>query len=148
MKRYLAIASTVLATNLAACANGPGRTGPFVTNLAPAPFLTHSGSYPTQSQAQAAIELAIRQNGYRVIFPTFSVVSVEQIPSHFAMFACRPGFYRPSLDAMTGYPGTVTCHIDVMDQRYKLLGRATMSFADGRAGWRLASERDREVGAR
>lgn len=148
MKRYLAIASTILATTLAGCAGDPGRTGPFVDNVAPAPFLTHPRSYPTQSQAQAAIELAIQQNGYRVIFPTFSAVLVEQIPTHFAMFACRPGFYRPSIDAMTRYPGTVTCHIDVMDQRYKLLGRATMSFADGRAGWRLASERDREVGAR
>ena len=148
MRITVAFVFVLAAGSLAACAGGSVRTGPYVDTVAPAPFLTHAGEYPTQNEAQAAVEAAVKRDGYRAVFPAFGAISPDRMPTYFTMFACGPGGSWPR--TMTGHDvEVVTCHTDVMDQSYGLLGRATMNFTHGRArGWRLASERDREFDAR
>ncbi len=133
---------------LSACAGGSVRSGPYVDTVAAAPFLTHAGLYPTQNEAQAAIEAAVKRDGYRAVFPTFGAISPDRMPTYFAMFACGPGGRRPS--TASGHAPGVTCDTDVMDQHHGLLGRATTIFIYDRAdrGWNLASERDRDFDAR
>jgi hypothetical protein len=83
------------------------------------------------------------------VYRSFSTVAPDRVPTYVALFACKPGFYRPPVNTAESRHGFVYCHVDVMDQRYALLGRATMSFAsDQRGDWLLASDREREVDAR
>jgi hypothetical protein len=83
------------------------------------------------------------------VYRSFSTIAPGRVPTYVALFACRPGFYPPADNAVGARRGFVHCHVDVMDQRYALLGRATMSFAsDQRGDWLLASEREREIDAR
>ena len=114
----------------------------------PAPFLSTAGSYPTQRQANAAIGLAIERYGLGAVYSSFGVAPVDRMPSSVALFACKPGFYRPSANVVEPRPSFVHCHADVVDARERLIGRATMSFYSGAGGWRLAGVREREFDAR
>ncbi len=92
---------------------------------------------------------AIKRDGYRAVFPAFGAISPDRMPTYFTMFACAPDGSWPRT-TIGHHLEAVTCHTDVMDQSYGLLGRATMVFTPDRAGggWHLASERDREFDAR
>jgi hypothetical protein len=149
MISFKALTGGVAVVALAGCINSSGRPGPFVDVDAPAPFLATQGRYPTQGQAQAAVDAAVQQRGMESVYRSFSTIAPGRMPTYVALFACRPGFYRPAVNTVESRRGIVYCHVDVIDQRYALLGRATMSFAsDQRGGWFLASDREREIDAR
>ena len=137
----------VIAALLTACA-GVGRPGPRVEADVPAPFLSTAGPYPTQRQATAAVGLAIERYGLDAVYSSFGMAAGDRMPSSVALFACRAGFFRPSANAVERRAGYVHCHVDVMDARDRLIGRATMSFYSGAGGWRLAGVRERELDAR
>ncbi len=148
--RFISVLPFVLvAVSLSACTDGSVRSGPYVEAVEAAPFLTHAGAHPAQNEAQAAVEAAIKRDGYRAVFPAFGAISPERMPTYFTMFACAPDGSWPRT-TIGHHVEAVTCHTDVMDQSYGLLGRATMVFTPDRAGggWHLASERDREFDAR
>lgn len=148
MVRVQSICAVAAALALAGCVSAPGRLGPVVEADAPAPFLSVAGRYPTQRQAQAAIDLAVGRYGVDAVYSSFSAIAVDRRPSAIALFACKPGFYRPSANVVVARRGFVHCHVDVMDERDRLLGRSTTSFYLAGGGWRLASVLEREVDAR
>lgn len=137
-----------VAALLTACVGAADRSGPRVEADVPAPFLSTAGRYPTQRQANAAIGLAADRYGLGAVYSSFGVAAGDRMPSLVALFACKPGFYRPSAGAVEHRIGFVHCHVDVMDARDRLIGRATMSFYSGAGGWRLAGVREREFDAR
>ena len=146
---FKALSGGLAVVALAGCINSSGRPGPFVDVDAPAPFLATRGRYPTQGQAQAAVDAAVRQQGMESVYRSFSTIAPGRVPTYVALFACKPGFYRPAVNTVGSRRGLVYCHVEVMDQRYALLGRAMMSFApDQRGDWLLASDREREIDAR
>ena len=149
MKFISVLPFVLVAESLSACADGSVRSGPYDDTVGAAPFLTHAGAYPAQNEAQAAVEGAVKRDGYRAVFPTFGAISPDRMPTYFTMFACAPDGSWPR--TTIGHRlEVVTCYTDVMDQSNGLLGRATMVFTRDRAGggWRLASKRDRESDAR
>ena len=137
-----------IAALLTACASVAGRPGPRVDTDAPAPFLSTAGRYPTQRQANAAVAFAADRYGLGAVYSSFGVASGDRTPSSVALFACKPGFFRPSVNVVEPRPSFVHCHADVVDARDRLIGRATMSFYSGTGGWRLAGVREREFDAR
>ena len=137
-----------VAALLTACSSVAGRPAPRVDIDAPAPFLSTAGRYPTQRQANAAIGLAADRYGLGAVYSSFGVASRDRMPSSVTLFACKPGFYRPSANVVESRPGFVHCHADVIDAQARLIGRATMSFYSGAGGWRLAGVREREFDAR
>ena len=137
-----------VAALLPACASVADRPGPSVDPDAPAPFLSAAGRYPTQRQANAAVGLAVERHGLGAVYSSFGVASVDRIPSSVALFACKPGFYRPSVNLVEPRPSFVHCHVNVVDTHERLIGQATMSFYSGAGGWRLAGVREREFDAR
>jgi hypothetical protein len=132
----------------AACVGPADRPGPLVDADTPAPFLSSAGRYPTQRQANTAIDLAVERYGLDAVYSSFGVASGDRVPSSVALFACKPGLYRPSSNAVEPMPGFVHCHANVMDARDRLIGRTTISFYSGAGGWRLAGVRGREFDAR
>ena len=137
------------AASLAGCGTTTVRHGPYIDMDAPAPFLSAMGNYPTQGQAQSAVGRAVKQLGTAAVYRKFGGGAPDRVPTHVALFACKPGFYRSSMKAIAPWPGFVYCSVDVMDQNYGLLGRASMSFFTDRQGrWSLASNREREENAR
>ena len=137
-----------LAALLTACASVAGRPGPRVDTDAPAPFLSTAGQYPTQRQANAAVGLAADRYGLGAVYSSFGVALGDRPPNSVSLFACKPGFYRPSANVVERRAGFVHCHADVIDAQERLIGRATMSFYSGAGGWRLAGVREREFDAR
>ena len=149
LARGIACGSVVaIAALLTACVGAADRSGPRVEANGPAPFLSTAGRYPTQRQANAAVVLAVEGYGLGAVYSSFGVASGDRLPNSVALFACKPGFYRPSADVVEPRPGFVHCHVNVMDARDRLIGRATMSFYSGAGGWRLAGVREREFDAR
>jgi hypothetical protein len=149
MISFKALSGGLAVVALAGCINSSGRPGPFVDVDAPAPLLVTRSRYPTQGQAQAAVDAAVQQRGMESVYPSFSTIAPGRVPTYVALFACKPGFHWPAVNTVGSRRGFVYCHVDVMDQSYALLGRATMSFApDERGDWLLASDREREIDAR
>jgi hypothetical protein len=149
MISFKALSGGLAVVALAGCINSSGRPGPFVDVDAPAPFLATLGRYRTQGQAQAAVDAAVQQRGMESLYRSFSTIAPGRMPTYVALFACKPGFYRAAVNNVEHRQSFVYCHVDVMDQRYALLGRATVSFAsDQRGDWLLASDREREIDAR
>jgi hypothetical protein len=60
MINFRALSGGLAVVALAGCINFSGRPGPFFDADAPAPFLVAQGRYPTQGQAQAAVDAAVR----------------------------------------------------------------------------------------
>ncbi|WP_375459861.1 hypothetical protein [uncultured Enterovirga sp.] len=137
-----------IAALLTACSSVAGRPGPRVDTDAPAPFLSMAGRYPTQQQANAAIGRAVEGYGLGAVYSSFGVASGDRLPNSVTLFACKPGFYRPSANVVERRAGFVHCHADVIDAQEQLIGRATMSFYSEAGGWRLAGVREREFDAR
>ena len=137
-----------IAALLTACSGVAGRPGPRADTEAPVPFLSSAGRYPTQRQANAAIGLASDRYGLGAVYSSFGVASGDRLPNSVSLFACKPGFYRPSANVVERRAGFVHCHADVIDAQDRLIGRATMSFYSGVDGWRLAGVREREFDAR
>ena len=137
-----------IAALLTACASVADRPGPRVDTDAPAPFLSTAGRYPTQRQANAAIDLAADRYGLNAVYSSFGVASGDRLPNSVTLFACKPGFYRPGANVVEQRAGFVHCHADVIDAKDRLIGRATMSFYSGAGGWRLAGVRERDFDAR
>lgn len=137
-----------LSWSLAGCTSSPARLGPVVEANAPAPFLAAPGRYPTQLEAQAAVDLAVARYGVTAVYTSFGVAPFGHVPARVALFACKPGLFRPTHTGIIGRPGFVHCHADVSDDRSRLIGRATMSFYSERGGWRLVSALEREFDAR
>lgn len=136
-----------IAALLTACVS-VDRPGPRVDTDAPAPFLSTAGRYPTQRQANAAIGRAIEGYGLGAVYSSFGVASGDRLPNSVTLFACKPGFYRPSANVVERRAGFVHCHAAVIDAQDRLIGRATMSFYSGVGSWRLAGVREREFDAR
>lgn len=133
---------------LAGCWPAANRSLPVIEAAAPAPFLAAPGSYPTQLQAKAAIDVAIERYGLTTVYASFGLGAPEQPPGSIALFACKPGFHRPGASRVEPRRGFVHCHADVGDVSGRLIGRATMSFYSDRGRWRLASVLERERDAR
>lgn len=133
---------------LTGCWPAADRSLPTVEATAPAPFLGAPGLYPTQQQAKAAVDIAIERYGLRIVYASFGFGAPEQPPGSIALFACKPGFQRPSANTIEPRRGFVHCHADVGDLSGRLIGRATMSFYSDRGRWRLASVLERERDAR
>lgn len=114
----------------------------------PAPFLSAAGHYPTQRQVNSAIGLAIEEHGLGAVYSSFGATSGDRAPNSVALFACKPALHRPGANVVEPQLGHVHCHVDVMDARDRLIGRATMSFYSDVGGWRLAAVREGDFGAR
>ena len=136
------------ALGVAGCSPVANRTLPVVEATAPAPFLSAPARYPTQAQARAAVDLAVAHYGLPAIYASFGLPSPERRPASIALFACKPGFHRPSASRVEARRGFVHCHADVGDDAGRLVGRATMSFYFDGVTWRLASVLERERDAR
>ncbi len=86
--RFISVLPFVLvAVSLSACADGSVRSGPYVDAVEAAPFLTHAGAHPAQNEAQAAVEAAIKRDGYRAVFPAFGAISPDRMPTY---LRCSP----------------------------------------------------------
>lgn len=138
----------VAALGLGGCWPVTERALPSVDAGGPAPFLSVPGRYPTQAQAEAAIDLAIERYGLTTVYASFGPAAAERKPARVALFACKPGFNRPSVNRVEARRGFVHCHADVGDESGRLVGRATMSFYFDGGAWRLASVLERERDAR
>ena len=135
-----------IALLLAACAASV-RPGPVVNSDAPAPFKTADGPTPTQAQAQAAVDAAVRRDGLSGVFPQFSALAPERFPTRITLFACgSAGDATPRRRPATSVPAT--CHVDVLDRDNDLVGRTTMRFAREHGVWVLIADRERELDAR
>ena len=132
---------------LAGCA-APIRRGPVVDPAAPAPFATTDGSAPTQAQAQAAVDAAIRRDGLSSVFPDFVARAPERVPTRITLFACEPAGAHVLARRRVATAVSATCHVDVLDQNDGLVGRTTMRFARQQDAWVLVENREREFDAR
>ena len=145
LQKAIGVVGTVLL--LSGCSS-PVRPGPVIDPAAPAPFATTGGPAPTQAQAQAAVDAAIRGNGLSGVFPRFGALEPDPVPTRITLFACG----QAGADAMarrriaTGV--STTCHVDVLDQNDGLVGRTTMRFARPQGAWVLVEDREREFDAR
>jgi hypothetical protein len=87
MINFKALSAGLAVVALAGCINSSGRPGPFVDVDAPAPFLAAQGRYPTQGQAQAAVDAAVRQQGMESVYRSFGTVAPGRVPT---MLRCLP----------------------------------------------------------
>jgi len=132
---------------LAGCAT-PIRPGPVVDPAAPAPFTIADGQTPTQAQAQAAVDAAVRRDGLLGVFPRFSALESRRVPTRITLFACGSvGGYATRRTRLATIMSAI-CHVDVLDQNGGLVGRTTMRFARQQDAWVLVEDRDREFDAR
>lgn len=132
---------------LAACAASV-RPGPMVDAASPAPFATADGPTPTQAQAQAAIDAAVRRDGLPGVFPQFGALAPGRVPTRVTLFACGSAGGDTVARGRVATGVWATCHVDVLDGNGDLLGRTTMRFVRRRSAWVLADDRERELDAR
>ena len=132
---------------LAGCAS-PVRPGPVVDPAAPAPFTIADGPTPTQAQAQAAVDAAVRRDGLPGVFPNFVALEPGQVPTRITLFACGPAGADAMARRRVATGVSATCHVDVLDQDDGLVGRTTMRFARQQDAWVLVEDREREFDAR
>ncbi len=143
--RAVGVVGTVLV--LAGCAASI-RPGPVVDPAAPAPFTTGDGPAPTQAQAQAAVDAAVRRDGLLGVFPRFSALESRRVPTRITLFACGSvGGYATRRTRLATIMWAI-CHVDVLDQNGGLVGRTTMRFARQQDAWVLIEDREREFDAR
>lgn len=132
---------------LAGCAASI-RPGPVVDPAAPAPFTIADGQTPTQAQAQAAVDAAVRRDGLLGVFPRFSALESRRVPIRITLFACGSvGGYATRRTRLATIMSAI-CHVDVLDQNGGLVGRTTMRFARQQDAWGLIEDREREFDAR
>ena len=82
---FKALSGGLAVVALAGCINSSGRPGPFVDVDAPAPFPATQGRYPTQGQAQAAVDAAVQQRGMESVYPSFSTIAPGRVPTYVAL---------------------------------------------------------------
>ena len=132
---------------LAGCAASI-RPGPVVDPGAPAPFTIADGQTPTQGQAQAAVDAAVRRDGLLGVFPRFGALESGRVPTRITLFACGSvGGYATRRTRLATIMSAI-CHVDVLDQNGGLVGRTTMRFARQQDAWVLIEDREREFDAR
>ena len=147
--RGVASAASIVGTVLllAGCAS-PVRLGPVVDPAAPAPFATADGPTPTQAEAQAAVDSAVRRNGLSGVFPRFGALEPGLVPTRITLFACGPAGATLTNRRRVAMGVPTTCHVDVLDQNGGLVGRTTMRFARQQGAWVLVEDRERDFDAR
>jgi len=124
------------------------RPGPVVDPAAPAPFTIADGQTPTQGQAQAAVDAAVRREGLLGVFPRFSALESRRVPTRITLFACGSVGGYPTRRTHLATIMSAICHVDVLDQEGGLVGRTTMRFARQQDAWVLIADREREFDAR
>ena len=145
LQKAIGVVGSVLV--LAGCAASI-RPGPVVDPAAPAPFATADGPAPTQAQAQAAVDAAIRRDGLSSVFPDFIARAAGRIPTRITLFACGPAGADATARRRVATGVSTTCHVDILDPDGGLIGRTTMRFARQRGAWVLVEDREREFDAR
>ena len=132
---------------LAACAASV-RPGPVIDPATPAPFVTADELSPTQAQAQAAVDAAVRRDGLPGVFPQFSALAPGRVPTRIALFACGSAGGSAASRRRLATSESATCHVDVLDPNDDLLGRMTMRFVRRHGVWVLVADQEREFDAR
>ncbi len=143
--RAVGVVGTVLI--LAGCA-APIRPGPVIDPTAPAPFTIAGRQTPTQAQAQAAVDAAVRRDGLLGVFPRFSALEPRRFPTRITLFACGPAGADARARRRVVRGVSAICHVDVLDQNSGLVGRTTMRFARQQDAWVLVEDWEREFDAR
>ena len=132
---------------LGGCA-APVRPGPMIDPAARAPFAIADIPTPTQAQVQKAVDKAVQRDGLPGVFPRFSALAPERLPTRVTLFACSSAIGDQLPRRSTDTRASVICHVDITDQSGSLVGRTTMRFTRQLGAWVLVGDREREFDAR